>query len=235
MANDKGYRVEYVALSEVARWPRNPKKHDEPGLDASLERFGFTEPLVLDEKSGRLVAGHGRLEALQRRSAAGKATPLNIAVRGRDQEWMVPVVRGISFKDVTEAEAYLLASNRLTEVGGWDDATLAKMLQDLSESASLEGTGFAPVDVTGLLRSLEAAEAPVLGLTPEERLPAFVAGQIKQVVLYFEAEQYDAVVTRLEAAQKRLGVTTNTEVFLKLLEHWESAINASPPPAVAEG
>lgn len=221
---EKGYRVEYVPLAEVQRWPRNPKKHDEPGIDASLERFGFTEPLILDEKSGKLVAGHGRLEALQRRKAAGKTPPARIAMKGQD--WMVPVVRGVAFKDVAEAEAYLLTSNRLVEIGGWDEAGLADILRDLSDTSTLLGTGFQQTDLDALDREVAAATAPVVGASPDELLPKFLAAEIKQIVLYFEAPQYDVIVTRLEAAQKAMGVASNTEVFQKLLEHWEKPSKA---------
>lgn len=147
---EKGYRIEYVPLDEIQRWPRNPKKHDEAGIDASLERHGFVDPMVMDEKTARLVSGHGRLEALQRRKAEGKEPPKNIATKGK--EWMVPVLRGVAFKNEAEAEAYLIATNRLVERGGWDDAMVGDMLKGLGEvDAGLLGTGFSASEVADLL------------------------------------------------------------------------------------
>lgn len=136
------YRIEFIPLDDVARWPRNPKLHDEAALDESLERFGFTAPLLMDEKTGRLVAGHGRLEALLRRKAAGRVAPVRVRVEGG--RWLVPVLRGVAFKDEREAEAYLVADNRLTEQGGWDQEALGEIVRDLQASgAGLDGTGFA--------------------------------------------------------------------------------------------
>jgi len=224
---DKGVRIEYVPLKEIQRWPRNPKLHDDDGLDAALERYGFVNPLTIDEKSGKLVDGHGRLEALQRWQAAGKTPPNRIAVKGQD--WLVPVTRGISFKNENEAEAYLVATNRLVERGGWDSEKLSAVLSDLAKSTSLLGTGYEPGDVDAMYRELAAAEKPVVGATPAELTEKFQAAEIKQVVLYFEAPQYDAVVSRLETIQKQLGVQSNTEVFMKLLESWET--NAVSKPA----
>ena len=150
-------RVELVPLSQVQAWPRNPKKHDEPGLDASLERFGFVNPLVLDESSGRLVAGHGRLEALRRRFEAGKPPPARVELQGA--EWCVPVLMGVSFSSEEEAEAYLLADNRLTELGGWDQVALADMLRrPADERAVLEGTGFTDEQADRLLRTYKPPE-----------------------------------------------------------------------------
>lgn len=232
MAKDEkakeGYRVEYVELSEVVRWPRNPKKHDEAGIDESLERFGFTEPLVLDENSGKLVAGHGRLEALQRRKGSKKEPPKNIATKG--DTWLVPVVRGIRFKDEAEAEAYLVASNRLVEVGGWDEEGLSAILNDLRESGSLLGTGYQSSDVDAMVREVQAAGAPVMGMTPAEAHVGFLAAEIKQIVMYFEAPQYDTVVVQLANLQQRFGVASNTEVLLNLLQ-MAKADEPSPAPA----
>ena len=57
-------RIEYMPLREVRGWDRNPKGHDTAELEESFKRFGFVTPLILDEGTGQLVAGHGRLEAL---------------------------------------------------------------------------------------------------------------------------------------------------------------------------
>lgn len=217
--DEKGFRIEYTPLSEVQRWPRNPKLHDEKGIDEAIERYGFVNPVIVDETTGKLVDGHGRLEALQRWQSLGKPPPGRIAVKGK--EWLIPVIRGIAFKNAEEAEAYLVATNRLVERGGWDNDKLATILNDLSASTSLLGTGFVASDLSAMEREVASAMAPVVGATPAELEEKFKAAEIKQVVLYFEAPAYDAVVTRLLAAQKAAGVQSNTEVFLKLLEHWE--------------
>lgn len=57
-------KVELLPLKSIRGWTRNPKLHDLPRIAASIERFGFVAPLVMDATTGRLVAGHGRLEAL---------------------------------------------------------------------------------------------------------------------------------------------------------------------------
>ena len=58
-------KVEYISLDELEQWPRNPKQHNLSGIEKSLKRFGFNSPLVIDERTGRLVAGHGRLKTLR--------------------------------------------------------------------------------------------------------------------------------------------------------------------------
>lgn len=122
-------RVEYVPLSEVLGWPQNPKAHDLPALSASVARFGFNDPPAVDEATGRLVEGHGRVDALRVMRERGDEPPARVHVR-KDGEWLVPILRGLAFDSEAEAEAYLLSHNRVSEIGGWDNAALASMFSD---------------------------------------------------------------------------------------------------------
>ena len=61
--------VRRVALSAIREDPANARLHNDRNLDAivaSLQRFGQAEPLVLNARTGRLVAGHGRLAAMRK-------------------------------------------------------------------------------------------------------------------------------------------------------------------------
>jgi len=148
-------RIEYMPLSELRKWPRNPKDHDLGALHQSLARFGFVNPLIIDERTGQLVAGHGRLDALIQMKASGQNPPERIKL-AEDGEWLVPVVRGISFNSDTEAEAYALADNRLAELGGWIEDKLAGVLKDIWEVESLEGTGFSDEDLDEIFGRLSS-------------------------------------------------------------------------------
>lgn len=124
-------KIVYTPLLHVAAWPRNPKRHDAKSMDASIERFGFNDPPTVDERTGKLVEGHGRIEALERRQQAGKAPPARVRT-DPDGGWLVPIVRGVSFADETEAEAYLLAHNRIG-ADMWDNTELAESLRAVKE------------------------------------------------------------------------------------------------------
>ena len=62
-------RIEYMALSELLRTERNPKRHDLPSLRASMLRWGFTQPL----------ANHPRESAAQPDGHARNAGPTSAA------------------------------------------------------------------------------------------------------------------------------------------------------------
>lgn len=152
-------RIEYVPLSEVRGAPRNPKDHDVGAVHKSIARFGFVNVPVMDERTGRLVAGHGRLEALRAMKVGGQSPPER--VKEEDGEWLVPVLRGVSFRSDEDAEAYLLADNRLTELGGWDDAALTEVLSDLAAADALDGVGWDADDVDAMIAEAERNVLPL--------------------------------------------------------------------------
>lgn len=149
-------RVEYMPLLGMAPAPRNPKRHEVESIKASMRRFGFVAVPAINETTGRLVAGHGRREALIEMKAAGELAPARIQVR--DGEWFVPVLRGVAFATDQEAEAYLLADNRLTEIGGWDEAELVKILGELQAIPDgLIGVGYDEKALAKLLGDAQTA------------------------------------------------------------------------------
>lgn len=125
---------------EIIKWPRNPKDHDLEEIKKSFGRFGFVKPILVDEGSMKLVAGHGRIDSLKGIKEAGKAPPRGIKVENGN--WLVPVLRGVEFANTKEAEAYLLADNRLGEIGGWNQDMLSEIVNELSGEGLLEGVGF---------------------------------------------------------------------------------------------
>ncbi len=124
-------RIEYEPLDKLVKWPRNPKKHAAAKIENAFGRFGFVNPPIVDETTGRIVAGHGRIDTAQRMKLLGLAPPDRVVVKGKD--WLLPVVRGVGFKNEKEAEAYLIADNQLTLSEGFDEDVLSKMIHNMSD------------------------------------------------------------------------------------------------------
>lgn len=146
-----GLWVEYMFLDEIQPARRNPKLHDVDAIAASIDRHGFADPIILDERTQRLVAGHGTVEALALLWSTNPArTPENIKIS--DGRWQVPVSRGWASKDDDHAEAFLLTHNQSTMRGGWDTAMLEEMLDDLAlvAGALFDEVGLTTVDVPPL-------------------------------------------------------------------------------------
>ena len=155
MPPDHKAHIVWDDLDDLVRrfHPKNPKGHDLAAIEASFTRVGFVALPIINDLDGKLVVGHGRAEALLARRQRGAPPPEGVRV-GPGGEWLVPTVHGVSLKP-DDAEAYLLADNRTTELGGWDDRRLAEVLAELrSTDAGLDGVGFSIEDLTVLLDEL---------------------------------------------------------------------------------
>lgn len=178
--------VDYVPLDQVVLAPRNPKGHDGDGIRTSIGHFGFAELPLIDERTGRLVAGHGRHEQLVAMHAGGHDPPDGVKVTS-DGTWHMPVIRGWASRSDAEAEAYLIGSNQWTIAGGWNDAALAELLTDQAELDMLHLTGFTDKDLAALLDDGHPYGAP----TPE-------SGQWDVVVACGNEDEQERLLRRLE-------------------------------------
>lgn len=141
-------RIEYMFLDEIQPAVRNPKLHDVDAIAASIDRHGFADPIILDERTQRLVAGHGTVEALALLWSTNPVrTPENIKVK--DGRWQVPVSRGWASKDDDHAEAFILTHNQTTMRAGWDMPVVEQMLDDLAlvDGNMFDEVGLTPLDV----------------------------------------------------------------------------------------
>lgn len=153
--------TEYMALESLLPNPANPKAHDNDLIDASIGRFGYVEPITLDERTGCLISGHGRRETLIAMRERGESVPEGVTVRDGDGAWLVPVARGWASRTDTEALAALVALNRTTEVGGWEEKALLDLLDQVTEMGgddALLGVGYDEVAIAGLRSFLEGMD-----------------------------------------------------------------------------
>lgn len=165
-----GRWIEYVPLDQLHPDPRNPKDHDAALMDDSLDRFGYVELIEVDERTGMVVAGHGRRERFLDRFAAGAEPPDGVRVAD-DGRWLVPVVRGWASRDDDEAFAYLVASNAIGPKGGWQVDLLAEGLQHLAAldgGIGLVGIGYTNDDLVAMLAELAPPAEPEMRTDPDD-------------------------------------------------------------------
>ena len=149
-------KVEMWPVEDLIPYARNARTHPEEQIvqiAASMERFGFTIPMLVAE-DGTIIAGHGRLLAAQR---------LGIT------EVPVMVARGWSDED---RRLYTLADNRLAETSEWDPATLRLELEELKLEAggdALADIGFSDKEIAELIPGM-LSEAGA-GLTDPDDIP----------------------------------------------------------------
>jgi hypothetical protein len=121
---------------------RNSRKHGPEQVEsiaASMKEFGFTIPVLIDEKD-EIIAGHGRL------LAASKLYDEGTSIKALDGELlpdgMVPVIVARGWTP-EQKRAYMIADNKLTEASAWDEEMLRAELGDLKLAGfDLSLTGF---------------------------------------------------------------------------------------------
>lgn len=147
--------ITYSPVSDLTANARNTRTHDKRQLRQirnSIEAFGFTNPLLVDE-AGVLIAGHGRLLA---------AIDLELVD--------VPVIVLSHLTDI-QKRALMLADNKIALNAGWNMDMLAEELVDISTmdlSFDLGVTGFEMAEIDLII---ESAEDPTGSEQPIETAP----------------------------------------------------------------
>lgn len=120
-------KIENVEVRKLIPYANNAKIHGKKQLEKlkeSISEFGFLTPCLIDQNFN-IIAGHGRIMA---------AKELNLK--------KVPCVyvEGLSEQ---QRRAYILADNRLGELGEWDMELVAQELNALTdEGFNIDLTGF---------------------------------------------------------------------------------------------
>ena len=129
-------KLETLPTDRLVPYARNARTHSPEQVAAvarSIQRFGFTNPVLIDAEDG-IVAGHGRVLA---------AKSLGVA--------SVPCLR-VGWLTEAEKRAYVLADNKLAELAGWDDDLLAGELRALQgDDFDLSLIGFGQDELDDLL------------------------------------------------------------------------------------
>jgi hypothetical protein len=220
MAPSARRKLEYIAIDDLPEDPANPKGHDAEGIRSSIATLGYIEPIVLDERTGQIISGHGRKQDLIAARDAGADLPDGIIVKAG--KWCAPVVRGWASKDDTHKNVALVALNRLVERGGWQADPLVQILTSLDGVPMPEFDGN-PLDLTGFvnddLEQLRASLEPKPDHTsPENSGPPLEApervkrGELwrigDQLLLCGDCRDLDDVDRLLEGVTLALAVTS---------------------------
>jgi DNA modification methylase len=117
---------------ELRAWPNNPRTHSDKQLaklQASIVKYGFTAPVLVDE-ADVILGGHGRVQAAQ---ALGLDT---VPTR---------VISGLSQAD---KRAYVIADNKLQLLAGWDlDLLKGEFELLVKDDFDIEITGFSTAEI----------------------------------------------------------------------------------------
>lgn len=151
----------------------NSRTHDDDQITElvrSMEEFGFTAPILVDE-SNQILAGHGRLMAAKQ---LGLSTVPTVVLTG-----------------LTEAQkrAYVIADNKLALNASWDEMQLKIELGALQDQGfDIQLTGFSPKDLERYTEEPEALDIRDVDST-EHLLIIQCDGEEQQRELYTEFQE----------------------------------------------
>ena len=160
--------LRYIPISQAELFDNNAKLHNLDQIIASITKYGFKSACkwegTLNNGRGGVVAGNGRVEALQIMEERGDNCPIGIALSNTG-EWCVPVLFGVESSSEIVARAYALDDNNLTLLGGdfaladltklYDQELLISELEELARSGEIP-VSIGEADLEELLSQLAA-------------------------------------------------------------------------------
>lgn len=193
-----------IPTGSVRRSKRNARTHSKKQIRQianSIQRFGWTSPVLVDEHR-TIIAGHGRLEAA-----------LFLGLKE------VPAVIATGLTDA-EKRALALADNKIAENAGWDQGVLALELGELIKllpeiNLDLGITGFEPAEIDSLMTDLIDREDD-----PADEMPAIEAKPVSQIGDKWHLGQHCLYC----------GDATKAEDVRNLMEHKTAAMVFADPP-----
>jgi ParB-like nuclease domain len=131
---------EEVPISKLKPWDKNPRiKHAVDRIADSIEEFGYLNPIIVQAKTYRVLAGHGRLKAMKRLKRKTVAViPVDI--------------------DNRKAALYTVADNKLTDLSIFDMGLTTDLLKGLGK-LDFKLTGFSEDELDKMTDAEDAGSA----------------------------------------------------------------------------
>ncbi len=196
-------------MEELHTHPDNPRRGDLDAVEDSLRRFGQVRPVLANEQGTILAGNHTYRAAMERLG------------------WTeVAAVRSSLARE--EERAYLLADNRLADLGAYHDEALIDALTELGEGGRLEGTGYSFDDLDDLISradrvattALEEFEGGYAETDEEHEAREARAGAqeaVRQLVLVFEGGSYDRAAEAVRTLERAYSTSGTSATILEAI------------------
>jgi len=188
-----------VKVEELIKHPKNPNTHSPKQIELLakiLKATGFRSPIVVSERSGFIVKGHGRLESAIK--AGFDSVPVDVQ----------------SYENEAEEWADMIADNRIAELSEMDSATLKDLLQELDTGQNdLELTGFTSSEIENMMLEYFPDEnKDKENYTNKIEAPKYTPkGQKPEIQEIYKLTKYENFVKEIET----LEISQEAKTFLK--------------------
>ena len=180
-------------INEISSAKYNPRKITDEAmgrLTKSLAEFGNIQPITWNVRTGNVVGGHQRLKVYK---AMGK-TEVDV--------WAVDL-------DEQKEKAANIALNKLS--GEFDMPMLKDILEEIDTGdLDIEITGFSMEEVGNMMTAFHPEEItnPDNSSSASDLREQFENSTIRQIILVYGAEEYNAAITALADYAEKMGLRT---------------------------
>lgn len=196
--------VKYQKTGDLIPYVNNTRTHSPEQVKqiaSSIQEFGFTNPILVDENNG-VIAGHGRIMAAEK---LGLETVPTICLAGLSE---------------AKKKAYIIADNKMAENAGWNEELLKIEIESLKDfDFNIDLLGFSQKELTdfnidfGGSGSAKDAQEFESKYTNKITTPIYEPkGEQPKLDTIFDLEKYKKVLAQVEAA----GIPKDVKEFLKL-------------------
>ena len=191
--------IKSIETNKILPYINNPRKNlNVDKVAASIKEFGFQQPIVVD-KTFTIIVGHTRFEAAKKLGL--KEVPVQIA-------------------DLTEtqAKAYRIADNRLSEDASWDTKLLNLEFNDLlSKEFDLDLLGFTNDEIDNLF--LKTDEESDKEINENIDLAEENLSDVKMIQLFFNQENESKFREAISKVSKRDNIDNISDAVLRCVSN----------------
>lgn len=216
-------------LKDIKEYEINPRfitKEKYELLQKTLKEFGDLGGIVVNQRTGEVISGNQRTKTFQENPEEN-----NIVITDTYNE---PQKDGTIKRGYIEDKDGLRFSYRVVD---WDDDTARRaniaankaggffdydVLANMFPEDDLLNYGFSPEDLDFMPRETKFDEREQDTDQLKESMTSYLEGNVKQIVLYFKGEEYDAVMERINLVMEEDGFESHTDLFIKVFEDYEN-------------
>ena len=215
----KHYEHQLRAIDTITPYDKNSRTHSTKQVGqimASIKEYGFTNPLLIDEK-GVLIAGHGRLEAVKQ---------LNKVDWAENPVEVLPCIE-VSGLSEEQRRALVIADNKIALNAGWDFEILKEELSDLDFMGyDMDLLGFDAQEIDDILNDIGDGSNGVesnddafdwAGDGEKDSEKKISAAGLK-LEIFMNEDSYRAVVEVLDSIDK-----DREQAILRMAEAWQAS------------
>jgi site-specific DNA-methyltransferase (adenine-specific) len=136
-------------INTIHPYKNNPRIGNIQAIKQSLQHHGQYKPIIVNRNTNEILTGNHTWQA------------------AKELQWETIKVTYLDGLTEEQATAIVLADNRTSDLGGYNQQTLYTLLASLTE---LEGTGYSGTDLADLLKNL-TPETPTTLTDPDETPP----------------------------------------------------------------